>query len=262
MKQLPCNKRVSLAGGLCAASLMILLAGITEVSAQFMGRGAQLEPEQQEAVWTMAARGVAHDLGLSVENTSQLIDAYIAARESYDAARAEMMGSFTPGGDMPAGGMPGGGAPGEGMRGGGFAGGGMFGGQNLEFVTAERDKLEEALQGFLGDEQVAEALESLGTFSSDWDNLLNVIVGFELEDETLFEALAAISKYIVDLEETTANAMANQDFQTMTSARQTLKTTLDGAMAGILRPSQFITWTTETATRTRGAGGAFPGGGF
>ncbi len=261
MKQLPCNKRAPLVGTLYAASLVFLLAGVTEISAQFMGRGAQMDPEQQEAVWTLAARGVAHELDLSAENTTELIDAYLAARESYDAARAEMMGSFTPGGDMggftPGGGMPGGDATGGGMR-----GGGIMGGQNLEFVTAERDKLEEALQGFLSEEQVTQALELLGTFSSDWDNLLNVIVGFELEGETLYKALAAISKYILDLEETTANAMANQDFQTMMSARQTLKTTLDGAMAGILRPSQFITWTTETATRTRGAGGNFPGGGF
>jgi len=70
MKQLPYGKRVSLIGVLYVAGLMFLLAGLSEVSAQFMGRGTQLEPEQTEVARTLAAHGVAHDLALSEENSS------------------------------------------------------------------------------------------------------------------------------------------------------------------------------------------------
>ncbi len=260
MKQLPYGKRISLIGVLSVAGLVFLLAGLSEVSAQFMGQGTQLEPEQTEAARTLAARGVAHDLALSEENASKLIDAYKAARESYDAARAEMIGSAMGGGGMMGGGMAGGGMMGGGMAGGGMMGGGMAGGLNLEFVTAEQDKLEEALTDFLSADQVSKALESLGTFSSNWDNQLNVIAGFDLDDETLFKALALINTYVVDSEKAIEAAMTNQDFHTMISAMQTHKAALDGALADILSSYQFVMWISKTITRTRGAGAH--GGGF
>jgi len=194
--------------------------------------GPQLEPEQVQAAWTLAARGVANDLGLSKEATSKLIDAYKAARESYQKVMQGMMGG---GGGM------------QGMMGGG-GGRGAFQG----LIATEQGKLEKALKGFLSDEQAAKAMESLGTFSSESDRFLDVLAGFNLDEENLYKALALVCTYVVESSKAMSAAMANRDFQSMGTVRQTHKAALDGGLSKILTTSQLITWNRATAPRMRG----------
>ena len=221
MKQLLNGKLTTGIGVLSIVGLILLLWGATEVSAQFR-MGPQLEPEQAQAAWTLAARGVANELGLSKEAASKLIDAYKAARESSQKVMQGMMGG----------------------------GGGRGARQGL--IATEQGKLEKALKGFLSDEQVAKAMESLGTFSSEWDRFLDVLAGFNLDEENLYKALALVCTYVVESSKAMSAAMANQDFQSMRTARQTHKAALDGGLSKILTPSQLITWNQATAPRMRG----------
>ncbi len=222
MKQPSNGKLLTGVGVLSIVGLIFLLGGATEVSAQFRG-GPQLDPEKAQAAWTLAAQGVANDLGLSKKVTSQLIDAYKAARESYQKAMEELRGT--------------GGRGFEGFR---------------ELAGKERGKLETALKGFLNDKQAAEAIASLGTFNGEWDRMLDVIAGFKLNDKNLFTALALVRTYVVDYNKAVSAAMASQDFQSMRSARETHKATLDSGMAEVLSKEQLATWNEATAPRRRG----------
>ena len=236
MKQLLHGKLTTGIGVLSIVGLILLLGSATEVSAQFR-MGPQLEPEQAQAAWTLAARGVANELGLSKEATSKLIDAYKAARESYQKVMQGM---------MRGGGMGGGGGM-QGMMGGG-GGRGAFQG----LIATEQGKLEKALKGFLSDKQAAKAMESLGTFSSESDRFLDVLAGFNLDEENLYKALTLVCTFVVESSKAMSAAMANQDFQSMRTVRQTHKAALDGGLSKILTTSQLIAWYRATASRMRG----------
>jgi len=224
MKQLSQGKLITGVGVLSIVGLILLLGGVTEVSAQFR-RGPQLDPEKAQAAWTLAARGVANELGLSKKDTSQLIDAYKAARESYQKAMQGMI-----------------------------AGGGARGSREArqELITNEQGKLETALKGFLSDKQAAEAIASLGTFNGEWDRMLDVLAGFKLDDEKLFKTLALVRTYVVDFDKARSSAMASQDWESMRTAREELKGKLDSGIAEVLSKEQLATWNEATAPRRRG----------
>ncbi len=222
MRRLPHGKLTMGIGVLSIVGLIFLLGGATEAAAQQRRGGPQLDPEKAQAAWTLAARGVANDLKLSKQVTSKLIDAYKAARESYQKAMQGLSGG-----------------------GGGFQG-------FRELAEKERGKLETALKGFLNDKQAAEAIASLGTFNGEWDRFLDVIAGFKLDDKKLFTALALVRTYVVDYDKARRSAMADQDWQSIRTARETHKAALDGGLSKILTPSQLITWNEATAPRRRG----------
>lgn len=221
MRRLSHGKLITGVGVLSIVGLIFLLGGATEATAQFR-RGPQLDPEKAQAAWTLAARGVARDLKLTKQVTSKIIDAYKAARESYQKAMQGLSGG-----------------------GGGFQ---AF----RDLAEKERGKLETALKGFLSDKQAAEAIESLGTFNGEWDRFLDVIAGFKLDDKKLFTALALVRTYVVDYDKARRSAMGSQDRQSMRTARATHKAALDGGLSKILTPSQLITWNQATAPRRRG----------
>ncbi len=223
MKQPSNCKLLTGVGVLSIVGLIFLLGGATEVSAQFRGGGPQLAPEKAQAAWTLAVRGVANELSLSKEATSKLNDAYKAARESYQKAMEELRGTGA---------------------------GGFEGFQDL--TVRERGKLETALKGFLSDKQAAMAMEPLGTFNSEWDRMLDVLADFKLGNKNLFMALTLISTYVVDYSKAVSAAMASQDFQSMRTARETHKATLDSGIAEVLSKEQLATWNEATAPRRRG----------
>ncbi len=124
-----------------------------------------------------------------------------------------------------------------------------------ELSEKERAKLKAAIEGFLSEGQVTKALESLGTFSRQWDRFVDTVAGFQLEDGPLYSALGFVTSYVVDSEKARREAMANMDFQSMRGATQELKATLDASLAGILSETQLASWKEATAFRGRRGGG-------
>ena len=127
--------------------------------AQMRGqRGPQMSPEEAAAVWTLQATHVAGSLALSKEHTTTLVDAYKAARDSYQTAVREKMREMRGGAD-------------EGDRQARFRG--MREAQQ-EVAKAEIAKLEKALSG-IGEEKTKKAVAQFGTFSGEWDRMVQVI---------------------------------------------------------------------------------------
>jgi hypothetical protein len=195
------------------------------------GRGPQLSQEDREAAWALQVKGVAKSLGLSEEVEKKVLEAYAASRKSQQAAMQAVIDS------------------GQGP--------GRF--QELQKVNeAERAKLKEALAGVLSAEQAEKAAETLGSFHRQWDRLAKAVADLKLDDEKQLKALSAVEKYVVDSNAAMAKAMESQDFQSMRTVGQELRSKLDTAMGEVLDADQLAKWKESTAMGGGGLGG--PGG--
>lgn len=216
--------------GLVVGAITLSFAG--SVMAQ-RGGGQGLSPEKRDAAWGIEAGGVAQQLKLSDEKAAKLTAAYKAARTSQGEAMRELRATAE-------------------------RGPGMF--QEMQALNeAELGKLKKSLAGDLSDDEITGALASLGTFSTQWDRLVDVFASFGLGDDKQGKGLALIAKYVVDSDKARAEAIANMDFQSMRGAMQTLKGELDTAIAATLSEEQLATWKEKTAQRGRGGRGG--GGG-
>jgi len=206
-------------------------------------RGQRRPPMSQEeatAVWTLQANHVAGTLDLSKEQTAKLVDAYKTARESYQTAyreRREAAMADAGQGDRRA--------RSRAMR-----------EAQQEVAKAEIAKLEKALSG-IGEEKVKKAVAQLGTFSGEWDRMVQVIAGFKLGDKQA-KALELVTTYVVDSTAARNKAVASGDFESMRGIGREQRTKLDDGLKAILSEEQMASWTEATQRRRRGG---MPGGG-
>jgi hypothetical protein len=217
--------------------------GLGAVAANAQGPGGpQLSSEDREAAWELQAKGVAKDLGLADDAAAKLVDAYKTARRSHQEALAGLAGG-------------GGGALG--------GGGGAERFQAFQKLNEEhRAKLKEALSGVLNEEQAGRALASLGTFSRQWDRLVDTLAGYGLDGEKQAKGLSLIAAYVVEADAAMAKAREGGDFQAIRTAAQGLKDKLDTSMADVLSAEQLAQWKTATVFRGgRGGPGRGPEGG-
>lgn len=144
--------------------------------------GRQLSAERAKAAWSAQATGVAARLGLNADQTKALVAAYTASRESQGAAsdkmREEAMQKARDEGAGP-----------ETMR--------NMMAKAEELNTAEREKLKAALTGAIGADSTAKAMPSLGLFSRQWDNLVDVFSTFKLDSANHQTGLNAIEDFAV-----------------------------------------------------------------
>ena len=211
--------------------------------AQMRGRrGPQMSPEEASAVWTLQATHVAGSLDLSKEQTTTLVDAYKAARESNQTDVREKMEAAMAD------------DAGEGDRQARFQ---AMREAREEVAKAEIAKLEKALSS-LGEEKTKEAVAQLGTFSGEWDRMVQVIAGLNLGDKQ-DEALDLTSTYNADYTAARNEAMASGDREAMRGVRQEYKTKLDDGLKAILSEEQMVSWTEATQRRGRGGGGGRQG---
>ncbi|MBS0189596.1 MAG: hypothetical protein U0573_09195 [Phycisphaerales bacterium] len=155
--------------------------------------GRPLSAEKAKAAWELEAKGVAHRLGLTADQTKSLTAAYLAARESQQSAtekiRQEAMQKAQ-------------------ENGGGFESMREMMKQVEETTTAERAKFKQAISGSLSSEQADKAVASLGTFSRQWDRIVDVFGGFKLEGDKQQQGLNAIEDYSVAMAAAQAKAQA------------------------------------------------------
>lgn len=248
---------------------------------QRMQRGQQLTEEQLDAVWTHEAKAVAHRLELADKTAEQVTEAYLAVRKDYQVAmeksREEMMEEFRRmreegggggfgGGDREgrrgggAGGggddadrprreRPEGGRGGGGFGGGGF-GGGAFGGPMQELRDDHILRLDLELSQILSeDEQVEEAMKSLGTFNGGWDRMVHTLIGFELETKALHDALGATEKYVIETTFDRDSFGPDTDFQAVREKMEEARTKMNETMKTVLNEEQYQEFERSTDRR-------------
>ncbi len=199
------------------------------------GRGGPpLYPAKAAAAQQLEAEGVAHDLGITGDAVGTLVTAYKASRASQGKAMEDLRATGAQGPEM-------------------FQ-------QMQDINTAEREKLQKELDGFLKPDQSKTAMASLGTYARNWDRFVDVVASLGLDKEKQFQALTLINKYIVDVDAAQTAAIAAMDIEGMRAASQEHKATLDAALKDVLNADQLAKWNEGTARRGGGGGGG-PGGG-
>lgn len=219
-------------------AVVAALCFATSVQAQQMRgqRGPQITPEEAQAAWTLEASHVAGKLGLSKEETTKLVDEYKKVRESYSAAvRKAMEEAMASGVDT---------QDREAIR-------AAMREIQEKITKAETEKFAKALGAFLDKEKTEKAVTQLGSFSGSLDRMVNVIAGFKLDNAKQVEALDLINAYVVESSAARDKAMASDDFESMRTVFQELRTKLNEAMAKVLSAEQLAKWTEATARRGR-----------
>jgi hypothetical protein len=196
----------------------------------------QLAPERAEAAWQWQAKGVAHELELSAEDSKKLVEAYVAGRKHFRDAVREMR-QRPPEGDEP--GAPGA-EPGEQRdrrR--------LAWERRTELLGQERESLASGLQAFLTEEQASQAMKSLGTFSGSWDVLVDRIAGLKLESEKMHAALVPIRKYVTDL----AALRESGDRQAMRQGMREARERMNAGLGEVLTDEQMKQFREATSRR-------------
>jgi len=188
----------------------------------FAQQRTALSPEKQEAAQKMEAQYIAKKLKLSDDNTSKMVGAYFKARKSLTDARQALRSEGTRGWEA-----------------------------YREILDKERVKLEGEIGKFLKEKKVKKAMESLGTFNTSWDRMVDALAGFKLEEKALNKALDKVNAYVIDSAKLMQEARESGSFREIRPKFQQLRDNLDKAMEGILSAEQLEQWKLVAARRGR-----------
>jgi hypothetical protein len=201
-----------------------------------MMRGQPMDPAKAKAAQELEATGVAKHAGLNEAQTKALVTAYLAARESHNAAaekmRQEMRDQSNDGGrpDFQA------------MQ------------QKMQDLNkSEREKFQKALGSSISAEQGAKVMASLGSFNPQWDRWVDALAELKLDAGKQQQGLEAIEAYIIASEKARGG-----DREAMRDAMQDAREKLNDSMKKILNDEQFAKF--ESGMRPGGRGQGGPGG--
>lgn len=201
---------------------------------------ARLTPEKAETAWQWQAKSVALELELATDETTKLVEAYVASRKHLNAEvrKARQANDGEDGGRR------------RGRRGRGFA-------FDPQLAEAEREALESGLASFMPADQTKKAVTSLGSFSRQWDTMVDTILGFELEKDKTYAAVGATRQYVAQLGAFFRTGDRQAMRQGMLEARENLMDDLGASLS----ESQLEAFQQATSPRRRGRGGGRRGGG-
>lgn len=226
-------------------------------------RGNAMSAEKSKAAWEAQATAVAKRLNLNADQTKELVAAYTASRESYNAeatkAREEAMKKAQEQREKDGN---------NNDQGGNRRGGGGMAemAKAMEEVSKkEREKFEKAIPSSLSGDQRSKAVATLGHFSPSsrqWDTLTSTIVDMKLEGDKQQKALESVETYFGTLAKITPANPADAgdtDREKLRTERQAALKTLTDSLKPILSEEQLKK--IEDSTRMGGRGGAGgPGG--
>jgi hypothetical protein len=158
------------------AALLLALGSTAAMAQRGFGRGGpQVDPKDQEAVWSLQSKSVAHDLGLTGEAADKLAATYKAARE-----RAMKAFEAVPSGE-----------------------GGDFRSRMEAFRKvrdSEREALAKDLAGILDAEKAKKAGEEMGLFSGFWDVMTKSLADIVANEDTRIKAVLAVNASLVKMD--------------------------------------------------------------
>jgi hypothetical protein len=208
------------------------------------GRPGALSPEKAKAAWELEATGVAKRLGLKDDQTKALIKAYTDARTSQNEALDKAMKAAQ-----------------DKARDSGDEGGGrprMDPQAMQEMNKTEKAKFETAIKPTLSADQSTKVLASLGTFSRPWDQMTDILAGFNLDASKKQDAQNAVEDFVVATGKArAANAGPDGDREAMRTAMQEANQKLTDSLKKDLSDEQM---TQIQSAMSMGRGGG-PGGG-
>ena len=185
------------------------------------GRWA-LDPEKQDAVWTLQSKSVAKDLALEGEAADKLLAAYKGARQRISETVQSTFSDSE--GDWRA----------------------RFEKMN-EIRKAEREKFGEEIKVFLNEEQATKALETLGAFGRFWDTMTNSLSEIVTEEETLLKGTLMIGSHLAKMENQASGGGQGEESREARRERfQKSREELNEALSKILTEDQLAKWKEAT----------------
>ena len=113
--------------------------------------------------------------------------------------------------------------------------------ENSDYSLEQQEAFAVNLQEFLSSEQAEQAGFQLGSLNNRWDQYLELLLGFGLEEEVMDQSALAVYEYIGKyLVERKKAADANARFSGRISTA--LKQDLDGKISGLLSEEQIAYW--------------------
>lgn len=208
------------------------------------GRPAALSPEKAKAAWEFEANGVAKRLGLKDDQTKALVKAYTDARTSQNEAFEKAMKEMQDKNSGDDGARPRMGP--EAM-------------QKMEDINkSEKAKFETAVKPTLSSDQSTKAVASLGTFNRQWDQVSDILAGFNLDASKKQDAQNAVEDFVVATAKArAANGGPDGDRDAMRTAMQEANQKLTDSLKKDLSDDQM----TQIQAATRMGRGGGPGGG-
>jgi len=186
--------------------------------------GTKLPPDRQEAAWTVEVLTLAKELKLTDEQTAKVAIAYKYHRKTFQEAVLKSVGK-NPNDRTAA----------------------------IQEITdlryREVSEFELFLKSVLAEAEVKTAIASLGTFNGQWDNMVDVILGFKLDEQKQDDAMRLIKPYIEASSKAQDKAAEDMDIEALRSQMQKLKQKLEADLAPILSPAQMDEWKVKTAAR-------------
>lgn len=188
-------------------------------------RMPQLTAEKAEAAWKWQAVTVAHDLKLEQADADKLTETYISARKKMNDAMEQFRKEMRERREK-----------GEGQGEGGQRERGQRGGAgNRELMQNARTNLEASFSSMLSAEQTSRAMASLGTFSAQWDRMVDSLAGMSLETESLHGAIAATNAYMASM----SKVRESGDRENMREAMRSMRERLNEDLAKVLSEEQM-----------------------
>jgi hypothetical protein len=178
---------------------------------------------------------VARQLGLSSEDETRIVTAYVSTRgELIEALRAARQRARSESGEE-----------GDQTREGGAS--------NRELTVARREALEGKLAGFLEPEQATKAMAVLGTFSQSWDRMVDAIDRMELDEARAAAALDHVQVYIAD----TAALRRTGERSELREAYRSLRQKMYEGLGSLLDEQQMAMFRQAQTGRATRRGGSF-----
>lgn len=192
-------------------------------------RPGGVSPEVRAKVDAAQAATVAADLKLDAEKSAKLAEVYAAFQKEMAAAP-----------------RPEGGARGD--------------WEAIRKMQEERQaKLGESLAGVLDEAQAKSAASVLAGNTRGWDQMVAVLLSFELDEAKSAEALGHTLAYVKAGAKARDEAAAGGGMEAVREAMMAARKTLDDSLAPLLNDEQKAKWAEATQRGPRGAGGGAPG---
>jgi hypothetical protein len=189
-----------------------------------------VSPEVRAKVDAAQAAAVASDLKLDAEKSAKLAEVYAAFQKEMAAAP-----------------RPEGGARGD--------------WEAIRKMQEERQaKLSESLAGVLDETQAKAAASVLAGNTRAWDQMVAVLLSFELEEAKTAEALGHTLAYVKAGAKARDEAVAGGGMEGVREAMAAARKTLDDNLAPLLNDEQKAKWAEATQRRPRGGADSAPGG--
>lgn len=205
----------------------IILAAVCAIGPAVAQRGSGggrwgLDPEKQEAVWTLQSNSVAKDLGLEAEAADKLLAAYKGARErlgekirsGFEDSEGDWRERFE---------------------------------KINELRKAEGEVFGKEIKGFLNEEQAGKALETLGSFGGFWDSMTNSLSEIVTDEEKLLKGTLIIGNHLAKMEN--APGGDEGDREARRERWQKSREELNEALSEILDEDQLAKWKEATESR-------------